>query len=656
MTTARGTDGSLLASLPWTLLALSVALAPHLPYLAIWITGAFIGCATWRFAIEKRRRPLPRRIVRGGLALICFLGVLATYSSISGVGPGSALLAIMAALKLLETRRRRDQFVLLFISIFLVMSSLLREQYMWSLPYLFVSLFVIMTAWLQISAGERQSAKASFRSGGRFLAYAAPVALAMWVLFPRLATPFWAVPIDTSQATTGISDSMSPGDISNLSQSDAVAFRVQFEGDVPEPRDLYWRGLVLNSFNGRTWSASTSIDARGTALDQITPRGNPVRYTVTMEPTRQQYVFALELPTRWEGMSQMRMGPEQQLWRVTPISQRVAFQAESYTDYTLTAGNRKPSSWYLRLPENGNARTRQLAQDMRSAADSETAFVDAVMQMFNEQDFYYTLQPPALGSNPVDRFLFDSRRGFCEHYASAFTFMMRSAGLPARVVVGYQGGEVNPLGGHMVVRQSDAHAWSEVWIERYGWYRVDPTSAVAPERIEYGTRDPAYEELAASWGFSSSSQILYDLQMTWDAIDAKWNEWILGYGPEKQNEFLEKLGLEDPDWRSMILIMVAAVVAIILAVSLLLMLRYRPPPTEPALRIYNAFVRRTGQERAPAETPIEFAQRIQDSGRYSAADIAAITQSYLDVRYGPTTATELANFKKLVSETRPRAA
>ena len=253
----RGTDGSLLTSLPWTLAALVLALAPHLPYLPIWITVAFVGCAAWRYVIEKQRRMLPSRWLRGGLALVCFLGVLATYSSISGVGPGSALLAVMAALKLLETRRRRDQFVLLFISIFLVMSSLLREQYLWSLAYLLIGTLVILTAWLRMSAGVRETAKQSFTTGARLLLYAAPLAIAMWIFFPRLASPFWAVPIDTSRATTGISDTMSPGDISSLSQSNAVAFRVSFEGRVPSPRDRYWRGLVLTRFNGRTFIPTT---------------------------------------------------------------------------------------------------------------------------------------------------------------------------------------------------------------------------------------------------------------------------------------------------------------------------------------------------------------------------------------------------------------
>ncbi|MEJ2129347.1 MAG: DUF3488 domain-containing protein, partial [Woeseiaceae bacterium] len=239
MAKARGTDGSLLESLPWTLFALAFSLAPHVQFLPWWITVAFFVCGAWRFIIEKRRRPIPSTWFRGFLALICFLGVLATYSTISGVGPGSALLAIMASLKVLETRKRRDQFVLLFISIFLVMSALLREQYMWSMPYLLIGVYLIMTAWLRISSAVGERPRRSFSTSLRLVSYAAPLAAAMWIFFPRIATPFWAVPMDTGTATSGISDTMSPGDISSLSMSDEVAFRATFKGDAPAPRDRY---------------------------------------------------------------------------------------------------------------------------------------------------------------------------------------------------------------------------------------------------------------------------------------------------------------------------------------------------------------------------------------------------------------------------------
>ena len=333
MARPRGTDGSLLASLPWTLTALAIAILPHVPFLPPWITAIFLVCGTWRIIVEKQRRALPRGWVRAALALGCFLGVFFTYSSISGVGPGSALLTVMAALKLLETRKRRDQFVLLFLSIFLVMSSLLRDQYLWSLPYLAVSLLVIMTAWLRMSADEGQTTRQSFATSTRLLTYAVPLAIVMWVFFPRISVPFWAVPIDSSRSATGISDTMSPGDISSLSLSNAVAFRVTFDGVVPEPRDRYWRGLVLTRFNGRTWTGrepSISRDAR----DQIEALGDPIDYEVTLEPTRQQWVFALDMPMQW-SLSQTFMGPSQELARSIPIDQRVSYKVTSYPSFRV---------------------------------------------------------------------------------------------------------------------------------------------------------------------------------------------------------------------------------------------------------------------------------------------------------------------------------
>jgi transglutaminase-like putative cysteine protease len=633
MVMPRGTDGSLLASLPWTVAALFVAFAPHVPYVPLWITGAFVGCAVWRFVVERQRRALPSPWVRAGLAVACFFGVLATYSSISGVGPGSALLTVMAALKLLETRRRRDQFVLLFLSVFLVMSSLLREQYLWSLPYMVVGMLVIMTAWLRMSAGESQSTRQSFATGARLLAYAAPLAIVMWVFFPRIATPFWAVPIDTSRAATGISDTMSPGDISSLSLSDAVAFRVSFDGDFPKARDRYFRGLVLTRFNGRTWT--TNEPSRSPfARDQIEARGEPVYYDIMMEPTQQQWVFALDMPIGWEFEGTF-MGPQQQLSRSTPINQRVAYSVTSYTDFRV---GRELSEMYrnryTELPESSNPRTATLARSMRDEAGSDRAFVDAVLNMLHEQEFYYTLEPPPLGNNPVDRFLFDTRRGFCEHYASAFSVMMRSVGVPARIVLGYHGGTINPLGGHLTVRQSDAHAWTEVWIDGIGWHRVDPTAAVAPERVEFGAGDAAFEGIGENWGFSAPARWVHQATLAWDMLNTKWNEWVLGYGPDTQESFMRWLGMHEPTWRKMLLTLLTLVIALIMGVSLLLVLRYRRPPKDEAARLYARFVRKTGVEPRTGETARVFALRAAQSGTVSAKSVEAVTEAYLDARYG----------------------
>ena len=634
MARPRGTDGSLLASLPWTLGALGLSVAPHVPYLPAWITFAFFGCAAWRYMIEKRRRPLPSAWFRAALALACFLGVLITYSSISGVGPGSALLAVMASLKLLETRKRRDQFVLLFISIFLVMSSLLREQYLWSLPYMLGAVMVIMTAWLRMSASPIESAKQSFAIGGRLLLYAAPLALAMWIFFPRLATPFWAVPIDSSRATTGLSDTMSPGDISSLSLSNEVAFRVSFDNQIPDGPDRYWRGLVLTTFNGRSWTGREPAIST-TARDQIVTEGDPISYEITLEPTRQQWVFALDMPVIW-SLSKTFMGPQQQLARSAPIDQRVAYKAVSHPEYRVEADLPEVyRNWYSNLPADSNQRSATLAREMRAAATSDQAFINAVLRKFNEEEYYYTLEPPPLGSNPVDRFLFDTRSGFCEHYASAFAVMMRSVGIPSRVVLGYQGGEINPLVGHLIVRQSDAHAWTEVWLEGVGWQRVDPTAAVAPERIDYGASGAALEGLGDAWGLSAPSELLHRLSLSIDALNAKWNEWILGYGPENQQNFMKWLGMDDPNWRKMMLTLIGVVVSLVMLISVLLMLRYRPPARDEASILYQRFIKKTGLEPIAGETAIEFGRRAKEAAALPDDVIALITEAYVDARYGP---------------------
>ncbi|MCH9693704.1 MAG: DUF3488 and transglutaminase-like domain-containing protein, partial [Gammaproteobacteria bacterium] len=412
----------------------------------------------------------------------------------------------------------------------------------------------------------------------------------------------------------------------------------------------YWRALVLTRFNGRSWSGSEMIIG-DPAEKQIAVRGEPVRYQVTMEPTMQQWVFAMDMPMRW-SLDRAFMGRQQQLARVTPIEQRLAYDVESYIDFTIQADLPQTFRyWYAKVPEDSNRDSRALAVRMREQAGSDTAYIDAVLAKFHTEEFFYTLEPPELGANPVDKFLFDTRRGFCEHYASAFAFMMRAAGIPSRVVLGYQGGEVNPMGGHLIVRQSDAHAWTEVWLEQYGWYRVDPTSAVAPERIEYDTNDAALAALGEAWGFSATSKMLHQLTLTWDAVNAKWNEWVLGYGPDNQNRFMRWLGMNDPNWRNMLLAMIAVVVGLVVIVSVLLMLRYRPPKKDEAQVLFDRWVKRTGVEQQTGETAWRFARRVEEMGSVAGEQVHTVTNAYHDARYGEQGATALQRLREAVNAT-----
>lgn len=641
---AGSTDGALLASLPWTICATGFSILPHIPYLPVWITASFILCAAGRLHIERWRKQLPPAWVRVALALSCFVGVLIVYENISGVGPGSALLVVMAALKLLETRQRRDQFVLLFIAVFLIMSSLLREQYLWSLPFLLLGVSITMTAWLRMSAGPGIGVRRSFASSTRLMLYAMPLALAMWIFFPRLSNPFWAIPIDTGKAQSGLSDTMSPGDISSLSLSNEVAFRVNFAGDMPARPELYWRGLVLTTFNGRSWTGNDS-DMRERKDWPIDFFGDPVRYQVTLEPTSQHWVYALDVPDEWT-LDKTFMGRGQQLGRHEPINQRVTFTAVSYTQYRLDPERAiRRNDYYLRLPPGSNKRAYALARKMRASAKSNENYIKDVLQMFSQQEFYYTLEPPALGRNPVDQFLFDTRQGFCEHYASAFAVMMRAAGIPSRIVLGYQGGELNPLGDYLIVRQSDAHAWTEVWLATRGWTRIDPTAAVAPERINAGIAAAMFSDIGASWGLIAPSLLLHQLSLTWDALNAKWNEWILGYGPDEQDRFMQWLGMDDPDWQQMMLTLLAIIAVIIAAISLLLMWRNLPPKKDEAAILYAKFASILGVKPGKGETPLAYAERVRQQHDNLGQITAAITLQYLETRYGPPNPDALQNLR-----------
>lgn len=382
--------------------------------------------------------------------------------------------------------------------------------------------------------------------------------------------------------------------------------------------------------------------------ETVSEKGDPIRYQITLEPTRQPYVFALDMPWSWT-LERTFMGPQQQLVKAQPIDQRVSYDAVSYLDFTTHANlSNYARSWYQRLPDGSNPKTQSLAKDMRNAAGSDSAYIDAVLSKFNTEEYFYTLEPPPLGNNSVDRFLFDTRRGFCEHYASAFAVMMRAADIPARIVLGYHGGEINSMAGHLLVRQSDAHAWNEVWLEGRGWYRIDPTAAVAPDRIDMGASDAAIEGVGASWGLSAPSEFLHKLTMTFDALDAKWNDWVLGYGAEKQNDLMQKLGMRDPDWQKMMLTMIGLVLGLIALLSLLLALRYRPPAKDAAAVLYQRFIKKTGLDSGTGETAERFAHRAVQTGTLPADAVESVTAAYYDARYGPADETAIARLKRAV--------
>jgi transglutaminase-like putative cysteine protease len=640
--------------LAWTMAGLVAALGPHLLRLQAWVSAFVLAACAWRLLAERRGWRMPPPLVRGLIAGGVTAGVLLGYSTITGLDGGTALLALMSALKLLETQSARDHTVLIFIGWFLCLASFLYDQDVLTAALVLPTVWLLAAALLRVSRrGSGGPALRPFRTTGAMLLKAAPVALVLFAFFPRLAGSVWGAP-SADRAVTGLAEEMSPGDISELTLNDVVAFRVRFDGEPPPPRERYWRGLVFSNFDGYTWARG---DAQFYRHQATRHSGPPVDYTLTLEPTGQQMLIALDMVDRWTP------GIAGQSWDFSlrtrkPVNAVLRYEARSYPQYrageSLTPGLRNLS---LQLPPGRNPRAVELARRMRGESGSDAAYIRAVLDLFRSDDFYYTLAPPGLARDSVDDFLFSTRRGFCGHFASAFTTLMRAAGIPARVVAGYQGGDWNPVGGYLIVRQSHAHAWSEVWLPGSGWRRVDPTAAVAPERIERGIEASFAGSELLPGSLMRDSPLLWQAGMLWDNLNAEWNDWIVQFDRATQEELLLDLGFDDPGWGAFA---TALAVGLGLAVSLLafwLALEFRPRRADPALATYRRFLRRLarrGIEQPVGEAPRDFAQRV----RYLRPDLAvpalAITETYLRLRYGPEpAAADLDLLKRQVARFRP---
>jgi len=454
--------------------------------------------------------------------------------------------------------------------------------------------------------------------------------LILFILFPRIPGPLWGLPKDAYRGLSGMSEEMAPGSVSQLSLSAEVAFRVRFTRAVPPPGQLYWRGPVLDRYDGRTWRRT---EDRLYRQFSYRTEGEAVDYTVILEPHGQRWLPALDLPASLPGETEV--SATFQLVRRQPVQEVLRYEMRSYPRYNTGPLQLQGQT---QLPAGINPRTHALADEWRSRYPAPGEIVRAALTLFRREPFHYTLNPPLLpDQNSIDAFLFDTRRGFCEHYAGSFVFLLRAAGIPARVVLGYQGGERNELGGYLIVRQSDAHAWAEVWLEGQGWIRVDPTAAVAPDRVERGLYaaldDPDALPLLARRG----QTWLQPLILGWDYMNNAWNEWVLAYGPERQKQWLSGLGFGPVDWQGMVLAMVAALTGVGLMVMGLQALSRRAA-TDPVALAYQRFcakLARAGLARAGHEGPLAFTGRVAASRPELAARVRLIGRLYASLRYGP---------------------
>lgn len=622
-------------ALLWLTVTLTLAAAPYANQLPLWLVPVFALIAAWRAAIVIYQWLPPPRWMLPVLALLATAGVLITYRTLLGRDAGVALLTVMTACKLLETRTVRDGVVLVFLGYLLVMSNLLYSQEIPRVVFLAGVITLMLVAQILIHPQHAGlNALAPLRLVGKMVLAAIPVMLLLFILFPRIPGPLWGLPKDAYQGRTGLAGEMEPGTISELVQSGDVAFRVRFTGAMPPPAQRYWRGPVLEDFDGRRWRPHEA--APMATLAPFTPAGDPIDYAVIMEPSNRRWLLALDLPASLPPRASMTSAF--QLLRDQPVNEVYRYEVRSYPRYRTGALTEALRLASLHLPAGSNPRARQLAEDWRLRHPQPEARVKAALALFREQPFSYTLRPPRLGVHSIDEFLFGTRQGFCEHYASAFVFLMRATAIPARIVTGYQGGEPNNIDNYLIVRQSDAHAWAEVWLDERGWVRVDPTAAVSPDRVEQGLYGALAEadELPFLARRGGHLQWLRQLAMGWDTLNIRWNEWVLAYGPDRQKRFLSGLGFGTVDWKEMVLALVGAMSGLMLLV--LLLRWYRLRPADPVVRAWQRFctrLARRGWQRRPHEGPLDFSQRVATHRPEWAGPVREIGELYARLRYGP---------------------
>ena len=611
------------------LASLLLVAAPHALRMPWWLTLVVLGLYAWRARIALERSALPSRWLVLALALIAVGAVYLEYRTLFGRTSGIVLLVLFSGLKLAEMRTHRDAAVVAFLCYFLVMTNLLYTQSIATALLMALALVAVTGTLVGLAAPQRPVA-ANLRSAGVLLAHAAPAALILFLLFPRVQGPLWGLPQDAYSAMTGLSDTMTPGAVAQLAQSDAIAFRAEFEGEPPPPRERYWRGPVLWDFDGRTWRMGAGWLQKFDALQG----GGRYEYTVTLEPHNRTWMFALESVTRLPVRA--RYTNDGMVVATSPVRTRLRYDAASLARPEPEPFERPDSlRRALSLPVSGNPRARALAAEWQRGARSDLDVLQRAVEFFRDSRLGYTLEPPLLGRDTVDEFLFDTREGFCEHFASAFVFLLRAAGVPARVVTGYQGGEVNYVDRIISVRQSDAHAWAEVHLAGRGWVRADPTAAAVPGRIDAGLARSVRAGDPVPLLMRPQLEWLRGLRSNWEALAHRWNVWVLGYGVERQRDLMSRIGMRDADWRKL----TAAMASILGAFTLVLLawsLRRLTRP-DPVQRAWQAFCRKLGARgvaRAPHEGPRDFAERAAARLPQAAAAIRAIAALYIGARYG----------------------
>lgn len=618
------------AQFGWLLAAVSATIAPHAVELPYWLIALCTCLIAIRAALSWRRGKPPRQLLILLVAVAAGVGVRLEFGHFFGKDPGVALLAVLLCLKLLESRTTRDLRAAVLLAYFLQLGLFFYNQTPGIAALALAAALLTTTTLLSVEDAGAPAA-VQLRTSTLLLAQGLPFMLVLFVLFPRVQGPLWGLPSDAYSGMTGLSDTMTPGSISQLGLSDAIAFRAEFSGTPPPPSQRYWRGPVLTRFDGRSWRPGFSAIA---AAPRYEPSGRAYEYRLTLEPHNQPWLLALDFPAA--NIPKARYAGDYRLLAEQPVRMRTRVELRSYPATTVGKDeNAVVLAESRRLPPDFNPRSRTLALEIAAKNSDPAAILASTLERMRAMDLTYTLNPPLLGTHTADEFLFDTREGFCEHFASAFVFLMRAAGVPARVVTGYQGGEINPVDGSLVVRQSDAHAWAEVWLAERGWVRVDPTGLSAPARIESGLSAALQEWDALPLLRRPGLDWLRDMRHRWDALSNTWNQWVLGYNSDRQRDLLERFGFPQPDWRVLAMLLgVSATALMLLLTAWAFAQRRRQDPLDAVWARFSRKLARHGAGRHPWEGPLDYGKRLATTFPELAEPLREISEGYARLRYG----------------------
>lgn len=658
-------------SLVWLLAAQAIVVLPLIWQLPGWLWLIWLLAVVFRIQIYRGLWPFPNGLVKAGLGALCFIGLLWSYAGTIGVEPAVGLLVCAFILKIVELRQKRDALLVVYIGFIAVANQFLFSQTLLATAYSLFSCIILLSALRVMFQIQQYPVLAELKWAAQLLLQTVPIMVILFLVLPRIG-PLWSVPLMQSTAKTGFSSVMSPGDFTDLVRSNELAFRVTFLDDKPNSEQMYWRGLVLNDFDGRRWSIGNSVLGRSdlsrwsneTVVSWQNIQFNhasSIHYKIMLEPHQRHWLFTLMMPEKSSAtQQQLGFASDFLLMSKNPVAQRMQYEVISYLNYRMELLSEEEKTVALRLPSRRNDRARALAEKWRHELNSPTRIVQSALTLFNA-DFTYTLKSPPLGTESIDEFLFITKRGFCEHFASSFVFLMRAAGIPARVVVGYQGGEWNGADEYLMVRQSDAHAWAEVWLEGQGWVRVDPTAAVSPMRIEQGLGQALpSSELSQIRGFKFAQLAwVSTLVQQWDALGYQWHTWVLGYGEREQRQFFENWLGGNHGWRIGLFLVISA--GVLLGLLALWLFWSRVTREEsPELRLYQQFSRklaRHGMIRNAGESPSEYAGRLANVFPQQAQQIVEITELFQYIAYGgrPELLPKFKSKVELWSRTRMKA-